>query len=581
MASSPQHSQTRTHFTRQYLKATSTALYKAAKKQASEGENYAVSPPKKLPYFVSQYPVPPFKWKPTDSMNIDPTKQGWTFCDLLMNDAYVDKSSALYYLLKNYFNSYLKDFRSVPVSVIYPRRLGKTTLLDFIEAVYSPLPCLGGYESTHLKTRIASLERGKELLQFGLHPVLRLNLKGILSIGALNDHINMQVERAGVDDFSVKKTTSPAHRVLSGAKMLNEKFEAETGVPTKTIVLIDNFDEPFRDKDRSCDDPLFTELGKMVSVGNLQSNSISLLALSGLTRIVGNYLDKLNNHYDVSKNSVFHGLCGISARELIKCADGQLDHQVKTKYNGQSFEEILMNKFVPEWSGFRLGIDSCAGQLDPTSPAGALFSPLDVWEIVQSLLLDGLSPPLPQWIAAIMEDDGFDLTSFKKYEKSDFELFRNLLGGWIEEHKLKMDRPDYFELDNDWRVMKVLFEFGLLTVKEVNCNMVRLGPPNWPATRNALSLLIKPDEVTPASKAKKYLTEVDFKSTVSKSARRINNDMHRSKINDVLLDFPFEEHLFMELLYRFPDLKVPTRKRYELYKVVSVYCKCDVSVIIV
>ncbi len=310
----------------------------------------------------------------------------------------------------------------------------------------------------------------------------------------------------------------------------------------------------------------------MVSLGSSPENGISLLALACLTRIVGTYLDKLSNHFDVSANSVFHGLCGISAREIIESADGQLDDQAKIKYNGQTFEEVLMNKFVPEWSGFRLGLDGYAGHLDPVPPAGALFSPLDVWEIVQSLFRDGLLSPLPQWIAALREDNALQFTSFDDYEENadteddEYDLYRNLLGGWVEKRGFKMDRSEYFDLDKKSRVLTVLLEFGLLTVKEVNCNMVHLGSPNWMTTRNAVTLLMQQTE----PEAEDDLNEDELDNIISDVARRINRNMYRSSTTDVLLDHPVEEYLFMELLYRFPDFKISTQESYEVYREVSV-----------
>jgi hypothetical protein len=115
---------------------------------------------------------------------------------------------------------------------------------------------------------------------------------------------------------------------MFGVRMLNDKFKNETGVETKTIVLIDEHDKPFRDRENYKGKKEFMKaLTNLFSLGNKQDvpTGISLIVFCGLTRMVGSGLSTINHLVDVSRMTIFHGLCGISARELIKCAKGQLD----------------------------------------------------------------------------------------------------------------------------------------------------------------------------------------------------------------------------------------------------------------
>ncbi len=457
-------------------------------------------------------------------------------------------------------------------------------MLDFIEAAFSPLPAINGYDSVQLKTKIAGLERGKQLFEFGLHPVLRLDLKGISSIESMTDHIHLQLRQAGLADTSnISEGLGPSFHVEMGARRLNKLFEAETGVCTKTIVLIDNFDHPFRDKTRGKYDPFLEQLVNVFSLGKRSGSGISLLIMCGLTRIVGNNLSGLNNHVDVSARSTYHGLCGISARELVKCANGQLENLAKEKYNGQSFEQVLNCVFVPEWGGFRQGLDDKVMLLDPTLPEGALLSPLDAWELVQSLSQDNPTPTCSRWLAALMkQDDCFEFTSFAdRYVQSRegaFQLYRALLGRWVEQaNDLYMNRRRYMHLESNVCVTKVLYELGLLTVKEFDGQKIRFGSPNWAVTRSALKLLVKvtKQEATPKSLAREYLTREGFGLIISRAAKQVN-DLCQSTMANMLLDFPLEEYLYMELLFRFPDLDDSGhRKNYDLYRKVGVCVLLD------
>jgi hypothetical protein len=63
--------------------------------------------------------------------------------------------------------------------LLYPGNFGKTTLLPFIEAVFSPKKMLGKFKTQNMKTKISALKCGKQLFEFGLHPVLYLDLQDV------------------------------------------------------------------------------------------------------------------------------------------------------------------------------------------------------------------------------------------------------------------------------------------------------------------------------------------------------------------------------------------------------------------
>jgi hypothetical protein len=551
------------------------------------GKDDDISPRAMLAQFKLPRKVPPFKWKPPEDANINPARQGWTFCDLLMKDMFIDKSALLHSFLEDYFEVQFHRGGPVRFHLVCPRRLGKTTVLDFIEAVYSPLPELNGYSSVQLKTKIAALECGKQLLKFGLHPVLRLNLRGISSVATLNVHIDKQLVIAGLDNFNIavkvpiSPVYSPAYRVTKGAEMLNKKFFAETGVQTKTIVLIDDCDYPLRERVLDKSNQFLVSLTNLFKV----RGDNTYLLLSGLTRIVGT-----DRQSDSSAAIVSHGLCGISARELINSADGQLDYLAQRTYDDQTFQETVTSKFVPECGGFRQGVWGRNGKLDPASPEGALFSPLDVWELVQSLLRDDQHPPSSQWLGALIEDDDcFEFTTFGDRLSSSPDdkiwLFQTVLGGWEKaDIVFAMKRDDYLCLNYKTHVQKLLYEYGLLTVTGVDRSMICLRSPSWAVARNAVKFFFqstKP-EATRESLAREYLSDTGFGSIVTKVGY-FAQDVVRRKNDRALRHYAFEEYLYLELLFRFPGNSDNCGSRtsgYELYREVrqmAIFCvRCSI-----
>jgi hypothetical protein len=518
----------------------------------------------------------------------------------------------LFYLLDRHYKKILNDFESVSLLVVYPRRFAKTTLMGFIEAVFSPVPMLGKHNMNKVRTKIAALECGKQLLDFGWRPVVCLDLQNISTVQDLKDQIEIKLGRAGLKkadlEMLIASNYSPSKLLYKGVVKLNEDFEETFGIKRDTIVLIDEYDKLFRDRDvddyQENRDDTQTARGKketiaalfnIFGIGKEESlEGVSLLVLCGLTRMLGSGLFKMNNLVDVSSLTIYHGLCGISAKEFVECANGQLDDAAQKKYK-KTLLEIMEEKFIPDWTGFRFGLTDEVGLLDPESFDGALFSPLDVWEIVRSLL-GGEERPSSRWIKTMKSE--FEFTKFAAtYIPSRdarllgatglFELYRNLQGGWVDtlNPSYNMDRSNYLLLSENLHVQKVLFELGLLNVKEfgdknaITENWVRLGSLNWTLTRNAMRLLVDMTQqvITPEELAREYLDDADngFGNIVISAAREVSK-VYRGTGKDVLREYPFQDYLFTELLFRFPEGLNGFPDCYKLYKEVRVLSKSEV-----
>jgi hypothetical protein len=126
-------------------------------------------------------------------------------------------------------------------------------------------------------------------------------------------------------------------------------------------------------------------------------------------------------------------------------------------------------------------------------------------------------------------------------------------------------------------IQTVFLELGLLSVKKVCADEVLLGSPNWMVTQNAMRVLVHETrherhrhEATPSPDlANEYLSAQGFGQMVSKAATTVTN-LFRPTERDVIREYPFQDYLFMQLLYRFPNGDNTVRQSsYRLYKEVN------------
>lgn len=519
--------------------------------------------------FTLPDPLPAYDWEPNADPN--PAEHSHKVEMLLSRNAFIDKSASLYQLFQPHFDESIGDFNSVPLALVYPRRFAKTTLLGFIKAVVSPLPEHGGYPSKKIKEKIASLERGPDHLSFGMHPVVFLDMQSAANVSDLNCGIRRGFKQAGLSPIPDLGDLSPASLVIEYADLLNEQFKRETGKQSRTILLVDEYDKPFRKRNQ--DEAFLDALKNLYSISKDMSTGISLMVLCGLTRMVGAGLSVLHNLVDVSQCTRYHGICGISARELILCAGDKLDESARKNYDGKDFKEILEAKFRLLWNGFRFGLDTVTGDLNPEDTSGALFSPLDAWELIQSLVVDNSRDPSSKWMLSMQSE--FEFASFAdkftSSESATFDLMRNLMGGWETADVLgkKMLREHYLTLGSDIHVKKVLFELGLLSVQAVEKDMVLLGSPNWTVTEHAMMMLVqKVGRVeTTEAQAADFLTKKGMEAILETAAKRVDS-LYGNTGSTVVREYPFQDHTYFELLLRFPPKEAGAK--YTLFREVSV-----------
>lgn len=235
----------------------------------------------------------------------------------LRNDGcvYVDKTALMYKLVKEgsvYFMS-------------RPRRFGKSLLLSTLEAYFT------GKKELFKGLAIEQLEK-----DWFVHPVLHLDLnaKKFDKTEDLYDILNAQLYCYEQQYESVSIDNSIEGRFRAIIRAAKEK----TG--RNVVVLIDEYDKPIMQAIGNA--PLQEEFRNTLKAfyGVLKSADADLkfALLTGVTKFgkVSVFSD-LNNLNDISMDTAFHNLCGITDEELHNIFDDEI--QLLADNNGQTKEE--------------------------------------------------------------------------------------------------------------------------------------------------------------------------------------------------------------------------------------------------
>ena len=474
------------------------------------------------------------------SQGSSPVDTGMSTVDMLLQDVFIDKSEVVHNFLQLIPN-FMKKIpghkdSSLPLSIVGPRGLGKTTLLDFIDAVFNPIKDDRFHE---VKAKISSLKRGKELLGMGLRPVVRLDMRGVSSVCRLNEHIAESLEAAGLEttEHLFRNNDAPEYLLERGLHELQNAFGRQTlgeddyGPAKRTIVMVDNCDWPYQQRD--CPHDLLEQVRGLYQQSSTPRwhSRVSLFCLVGSTRMAAAD-DEWHRieQYQVGFKTWEHGLFGIQRSELLECLGSRLDPQCAAVSTHSSLEDYLDNELVQKWNVFRFAPDPRKVNQHP------LLSPVDVWELISAL--QQKQPPRSRWLDELGKTKtDFSFVDFAKLQECNWEGFQELVaclrGGYVPmelilavesyndesdvqsrpaeirfHRRYDQSRKCYFDClhkclhtKESMFMQRVLFELGLLTLRHGNITgnypheHVFLAPPNAVVFREALRTLLR----TPAS----------------------------------------------------------------------------------
>lgn len=352
---------------------------------------------------------------------------------------YVDKSALIYRLAKEGKYYFLSR----------PRRFGKSLLVSTLEAYFK------GRKELFSGLAIESLEKDwKE------YPVLHLDLNSSRYMTpeeldvVLGQHLDTWEERYGI---------TPKYNNLSARfSEVIDSACARTGC--KAVVLIDEYDKPIVNNlgEDSLADYYKKTLQGFYSVLKAKDSKIHFAFLTGVSKIGKlSVFSGLNNLRDISMDSSYAGICGISEEELHTCFDTSVKELAQA--NEMTVEECY-GKLRSMYDGYCFDNRMSVGVYNPFSLLNTFASKdfRDYW----------FETGTPTLLVNVMKKTSFDVTT----------LSDNIVVG-SEELTGMMDIVNH--------PVPLFFQTGYLTIKHYDAEFqeYRLGFPNEEVKRGFLRFI--------------------------------------------------------------------------------------------
>lgn len=291
---------------------------------------------------------------------------------------YVDKTALIYKLATSGTYYFLSR----------PRRFGKSLLISTMEAYFS------GKKELFKGLAMEKLE--KDWIQY---PVLHLDLNGI----AYNsDDVLDQVLNNKLSDWEAEYGIT-ATSTVPGLRFQNIIDAAYESTGHKVVVLIDEYDKPIVDNlvNPELADNFKKTLQGFYSVLKAKDGQIRFGFLTGVSKIGKlSVFSSLNNLRDISMETEYSDICGISETELHKYFDESVAEL--SQANKLSIEECY-DKLKYKYDGYHFCEDS-PGMYNPFSLLNTFISNKfrDYW----------FETGTPTLLVNVMKKTLFDVTRF-------------------------------------------------------------------------------------------------------------------------------------------------------------------------
>lgn len=318
-----------------------------------------------------------------------------------------------------------------------PRRFGKSLLLSTIEAYFKGKRDL-----------FKGLAIDRQCDEWTPHAVIHidLNSKNYVDRQSLNDILNFNLEHYE-REFGVSGSGMPVDdRFMS---LIRNAYES-TG--RKVVVLVDEYDKPLLQTIDN--EPLQDEYRGILKAfyGVLKSADkyLQLVFLTGVTRFgkVSVFSD-LNNMRDISMDSAFEAVCGITESELHENFKTGVERLAERKRIGIAETYSLLKN---NYDGYHFG----CGLTD-------IYNPFSVLSALASSEIDNF------WFST-----GTPTFLIKLLQKNDYDLSR--LGGEVEYDPMMLTGSVVSADD----AVPMMYQSGYLTIKRYDpmFGTVFLGYPN-------------------------------------------------------------------------------------------------------
>ena len=351
---------------------------------------------------------------------------------------YVDKTALIYKLAatgKYYFLS-------------RPRRFGKSLLVSTMEAYFK------GKKELFDGLAVASLEK-----DWTEYPVLHLDLSGV----AYNqEEVIAKVLSNALCKWE-KEYVSENNSDIPGIRFGNVIEAACRKTGRQVVILVDEYDKPVIDNlDRpELRDKIREELRGFYGVMKSKDGCIRLGFLTGVTKIGKmSVFSDLNNPKDISMDSRYTDICGVSETDLTDCFAESVRELAEA--NGLS-EEECRQKLALMYDGYHFCEDS-TGVYNPFS----LLNTFDSLKFREYWFETGT----PSFLVKVMRKTSYDVT----------RLSSDLVGS-----SLLSDVNTAF-----LNPVPLLYQSGYLTIKgfDPRFNLYTLGFPNMEVKDGFLNFLL-------------------------------------------------------------------------------------------
>lgn len=361
-----------------------------------------------------------------------------TFQDIINGGyVYVDKTDLVYKLAtegKVYFLS-------------RPRRFGKSLLISTLKNYFL------GRKELFKGLKIDSLE--KEWMEY---PVFHLSFnasdytqKGMLE-DELENFVSMAEEKYGI----APKTKG------YGIRFYNVLEAAHNKTGRQAVVLIDEYDKPLLDvmdldlytTDRDGNKIIFEDYNRNILKGffgvfKAADEHLKFVMLTGVTKFSQiSVFSGFNQPKDISLDSRYEALCGISKDELVSVFDEPI-HQLAQKY-GLSYEDMLA-KLRKKYDGYHFG----ENMID-------MFNPFSLINCFDSQALNSywFASGTPTYLVRLLShcDENINELAGRYYDASQFVNY-----------KANVQMP-----------LPMIYQSGYLTIKDYDrdMNIYKLDFPN-------------------------------------------------------------------------------------------------------
>ncbi|MDO4165258.1 MAG: AAA family ATPase [Bacteroides sp.] len=229
-----------------------------------------------------------------------------------------------------------------------PRRFGKSLLVSTLKAYFE------GRKDLFEGLAIEGLEK-----EWAVHPVFQFDFNGqdFTNEGELKDTLNAQLSR-----YEKIYGSNPVNKTLGDRfKYLLETASQRVG--RQCVVLVDEYDKPILDALETPQEEKNRNILKaFYSTFKSADDSLRFVLLTGVTKFSQiSVFSGFNQPVDISMNSAFDALCGITEEELFtvfaepisKMADAlgytveETKCELKRMYDGYHFSKALLDIYNP------------------------------------------------------------------------------------------------------------------------------------------------------------------------------------------------------------------------------------------